>query len=65
MNTTKMAYLLMELQGFRLKVNSLSCNPDIGFPGDFREIREHLAKAALILSNVIIETPEMPLISKK
>ena len=53
-----MTQLLMELQECRFKVNYLRCNPDIGFPGDFREIREHLAEAALILSSVIIETAE-------
>ena len=58
MSTIKMTQLLMDLQEFKLKVNGLSCNPDIGFPGDFSEIREHLAEAALILSSVIIETAE-------
>lgn len=57
-STIKMTQLLMELQECRLKVNFLRCNPDIGFPGDFREIRDRLAEAALILSNVIIETAE-------
>ena len=57
-STIKMTQLLMELQECRFKVNFLSCNPDIGFPGDLKEIRDRLAEAALILSNVIIETPE-------
>ena len=57
--TTKMTQLLMELQGYRLKLNSIYASESgIGFPGDFERIRDNLAETALILSNIIIEAAE-------
>lgn len=56
---TRMTQLLMELQNFRLKVNSVyGSDSGIGFPGDFERIRDNLAETALILSSIIIEAAE-------
>lgn len=56
---TRMTQLLMELQDFRLKVNSVyGGDSGIGFPGDFERIRDNLAETAQSLSSIIIETAD-------